>query len=373
MPDSDVARVVHVVPQDISRGAQAYARALRETLMAPTGTRHEIMTIFAGPPAILNAERPLDVPSGWWRRIGFDPVALLRVRQTLRAARPTVVVAHGGEALKYTAPVLPRGCPLVYNKIGMNTFGRGAPLRRRLYSGLVARADAVCAVSEEAAAEAIAELRVPAERVRVLPNGRDPDVFHPGPGAGAVGHRPRLVFVGHMSPEKRPELFVEVVATLRARGVSCDGVLIGGGAPPTGLAEAAAMAGVELLGRRDDVADQLRAADVLLLTSTTEGMPGVVIEAGLSGLPVVATRVPGVGAVVEDGVTGYIVGIDDTDALVDATQRLVVDAELRTRMGEAALRRCLDQFTMAASAQRWDDLLEGLVAGTHDKVHRART
>jgi glycosyltransferase involved in cell wall biosynthesis len=86
-------------------------------------------------------------------------------------------------------------------------------------------------------------------------------------------------------------------------------------------------------------------------------MPGVLIEAGLSGLCVVATRVPGVSDVIRDGVTGSLVPVSDFGALVDETRRLLSDPARRKEMGRAARDRCDSQFSMEASVASWRDLL----------------
>jgi glycosyltransferase involved in cell wall biosynthesis len=122
---------------------------------------------------------------------------------------------------------------------------------------------------------------------------------------------------------------------------------------------------VELLGSRTDVAEVLRGADVFVFTSlpTGEGMPGVLIEAGLTGLPVVATAVPGVRTIVEDGVSGIVVGVEDVDAMVEATARLVEDSVLRVRLGAAARQRCIERFSLEAVASCWLSFLTPLLSG----------
>jgi glycosyltransferase involved in cell wall biosynthesis len=112
------------------------------------------------------------------------------------------------------------------------------------------------------------------------------------------------------------------------------------------------------------VATILRGADVFVFSSlpTGEGMPGVLIEAGLSGLPVVASAVPGVRTIVEDAVTGFVVDADDGAAMVQSVARLLDDPELRHRMGGAARRRCVERFSLDAVAACWWGFLEPLVA-----------
>ena len=73
---------------------------------------------------------------------------------------------------------------------------------------------------------------------------------------------------------------------------------------------------VELMGARSDVPALLRQADLLVFPGLPagEGMPGVLIEAGLCGVPVVTTAVPGVGLIVADGETGIVVAVNDLQA-----------------------------------------------------------
>ena len=91
-------------------------------------------------------------------------------------------------------------------------------------------------------------------------------------------------------------------------------------------------------------------------------MPGVLIEAGLCGLPVVTADVPGARAVVGDGTTGLVVSSDDFDGMVDAVRRLVIDEDLRIKMGRAARERCVVRFSTDASSEQWQDLFGKLIA-----------
>ena len=92
-----------------------------------------------------------------------------------------------------------------------------------------------------------------------------------------------------------------------------------------------------------------------------EGMPGVLIEGGLSGLPIVATDVPGVRTVIDDGTTGFVVDVEDLDGMVSRLAALVEDGALRRRMGEAARARCVEQFSIGAVGALWLRLLTPLL------------
>lgn len=353
-------RILHVLPIDVARGAQTYAKAMRDKLDR-SEVEHRTVTIFRARSASLESDIDLGVAYGVGRRMGFSPKALSRLRREVRRWGPKVVVAHGGEALKYAAFATSPPTKLVYYKIGTSLELLQNPLRRLLHRQLVRRAHLVAGVSKEMVEEATKLLGTPIERTVYIPNGRDPAVFCHEADPTQVSPV-RFLFVGHLTRTKRPELFVDAVVELTRRGVKVRGVIVGDG-PMLEDLQRSSPEGIQFLGARNDVPQLLGDADVLLFTSTTEGegMPGVLIEAGLAGLPVVATDVPGARTVVEEGVTGLIVPVHGSTLFFDAAERLARQPDLRKTMGVAARQRCLDQFTLDSSVEMWQRQLARLL------------
>ena len=93
---------------------------------------------------------------------------------------------------------------------------------------------------------------------------------------------------------------------------------------------------------------------------TGEGMPGVLIEAGLSGLPTVSTPVPGAATVVRDGITGMIVD-DSVAAIASAVGGLLDSHDRRVAMGKSARARCESEFNLDLMAQRWRTALNSIL------------
>jgi glycosyltransferase involved in cell wall biosynthesis len=114
---------------------------------------------------------------------------------------------------------------------------------------------------------------------------------------------------------------------------------------------------LRLLGYRDDVPDLMAAADIFVLPSRFEGLPMSVIEAMLTGLPVVATNVRGPAEQVVPEATGLLVPAGDSSALAAALARLVVDNALRARMGAAGRERAVKHYDEAKVLARTLDLL----------------
>lgn len=349
--------VVHIVPFDLARGAQRYAQALVDVLQGRDGLTHRLITIFRAESAALRPDVALDVPRGMLRRIGFDPRAMSRLRREIESRRPMAVVAHGGEAAKYAAFALPADVPLIYLRIGTaaGSLLRN-PLRRAVHGRYIRRADMIVGVSSDVVAETGRDFGIEPERLAVIPNARDPAGFstarfdHDG---GA-----RLIFVGHLNEGKRPDWFVDIVSELRRLEISVQALLVGDGPLESRLISEAENLGIEMLGRRDDVPDLLASSEVFVFTSLPpgEGMPGVLIEAGMAGLATVSTDVPGARDVIEDGVSGIVVDVHNKQGLVAAVASLARDRSLRESMGQSARERCMELFTFEATSRLWLDV-----------------
>jgi glycosyltransferase involved in cell wall biosynthesis len=322
---------------------------------------HRLVALFDGP-ADIRVDGTLGLPGGSHVSQGVHPRAAARLGRALRHIRPGIVVAHGGDAFKYLA--LATRVPIAYCVIGTWPASARKGPQHLLWKVLMRRAWVAAAVSDDVAADCREVLAVPDDRLVVIPNGRDADRFHPAtehPSGPGRAREVTLLFAGHLNEGKRPDQFVELVRALRAEGLPVTGKLVGDGPLRSDLKAQAAAAGVELVGWCADVVPLLQQADVFVFTSTPdgEGMPGVLIEAGLCGLPAVATRVAGTSTVIEDGRTGMIVPVADFTALVRATAELVRQPDRRTQMGAAARARCEAKFALPVVAHTWDTLLQG--------------
>jgi glycosyltransferase involved in cell wall biosynthesis len=175
---------------------------------------------------------------------------------------------------------------------------------------------------------------------------------------------PVLGFVGHLVDQKHPELAVDVLAEVRHRGQPAHLVVAGDGPRRAAVAQRIAerdLAGaVTLLGHRDDPESVFGAVDLVLITSRAEGIPGVAIEAQMTGCPVVTFAVGAVDEVVENGVTGVVLSEPSVTAMAEEVVRLLADADLRRSMGTAATARS-SAFTWAATAPVYADRFAELV------------
>ena len=199
-------------------------------------------------------------------------------------------------------------------------------------------------------------------------NGRDPARFRPDPSARAsirasLGVAEQQVVVLAVSRLVWHKGYPELATAMRAvpeamlwvageRLVSDRGPDMLALLRDAGLGER-----LRMLGYRDDVPALMAAADIFVLPSRFEGLPMSVIEAMLTGLPVIAANVRGPAEQVVQEVTGLLVPPGDAPALAAALQRLAEDQALRARMGTAGRARALDRYDESKVLARTLDLL----------------
>ena len=173
----------------------------------------------------------------------------------------------------------------------------------------------------------------------------------------------RMIFVGRLLKDKGVAELMEAHAALRARGMALELALCGdvdAGNPKSFTrteAEAFGSAeGCEWLGRRDDVLEQIAASHLLVLPTYREGLPRVLLEAGLARRAVVATDVPGCREVVVDGESGVLCAPRDATALAEAIQMVLKDDDLRGRLAEGLCKRVDEKFSDSVVNPHWWNL-----------------
>ena len=178
-------------------------------------------------------------------------------------------------------------------------------------------------------------------------------------------HTEAQVILGlfRLSPEKELAVFCKTVE--RAfRDLPSAQCLIAGDGPlrewlKKRINDSPIRAQFRLLGPRDDVPTLLAAADLLLLTSSFEGMPNGVLEAMSAGLPVVATQVGGLGDLVESGKTGHLCAVGDTDSLATSCRDLLLNSERRSAMSQESRSRDEREFSVLKNVNAYWTITTG--------------
>lgn len=369
--DPRTMRILHLVARSHRRGAEQVALELANEL---DRRGHHNRVVALGPASGGGHEAGL-FPLVGSRGMGlFDLITRVRSVRRLLAEEPVdVVLAHGGWAAQIVALAAPRGGPiLVWQRILGFPPEVWGPGRRRWWQAIARRFDVGVALTADLEAE-LRRLGFDGP-VWIIPNSRQPDRFldldrteaatRLRTEVGVAKDVALIGFVGHLVHQKRPERAIEVLARVLDRGRSAHLVIAGDGELRSELELDVRNRGlthsVTFLGHRDDVEWVLGAVELTLLTSDTEGIPGVAIESLMAGCPVITFPVGGVCEVVDDGVTGVVLDRHDQALMAEAVLKLLDDDDTRRAMGREG-RLQTARFSASATAEIYAERLAALL------------
>jgi glycosyltransferase involved in cell wall biosynthesis len=361
-------RILFVVTLAETGGAQTYVASL----LASLDDHFDVAVAAHGDGPLREAARAAGVrfvplrhvqrPLSLWR----DAFGLLELVAVLRRERPHIVHVNSAKAaaLGRLAAWLARVPIRIYTVHGWAFLAHGGPASalyrwaERLLRPLTTVT--VCVADSERRA-GLAAGTCDERTTVVIHNGVD---LSRVPAAGTHSGPPRLLTVGRLQAPKDAITLVRALAAVR--GSPFETVLVGDGPDRPSVEAEVRRLGLEqvvdLVGKRDDVAELLASADLFVLSSRSEGLPLSILEAMAAGLPVVASRVGGIPEVVADGETGLLVPPGDPQRLAAAVEHLLADPPLRRRLGEAGRRRVAEHFDLASVQRAHIDLYRRALA-----------
>ncbi|NNE73146.1 MAG: glycosyltransferase family 4 protein [Acidimicrobiales bacterium] len=351
-------RILQLISDTDRRGAQVFAIQLADRL----NTRgHEVTTeaLVAGASAADVEAGVLSSDTKW--RGAVSP--LRKVGNSY-----DIVVAHGSSTLPAVKAARLK-VPYVYRSIGDLTHWVDTRRKRFWVSKALRSAAGVTALWPSVGQDIVHVFGVPKERVRVIPNASDPEDFTPITPEERSRSRQALgldadtfvvVSVGALAPEKRLDRLVHAVSRIDDAHL-----LIAGDGPSADIVERRAAelkAPVTLLGAVARAQEVMAAGDVFAMCSETEGQPGVLIEAGLRGLPLVSTDVGGVRQIVRPRETGFLIKPDESGLIDRIAGALEKSRTEGPALGRNARELCASTFSLDRVATQWENFLTEIVA-----------
>lgn len=308
-----------------------------------------------------------------------DLLALLELWSLFQRERPDVVHTHSSKAgILARIAAAAAGVPVVVHTYhGFGFHDRQTPLVKNAYVLL----ERICAafttrlvyVSRANAQYAERHGLGPADGAEIIRSGvkladfpAAVDAAELKMSAGIGRHKLVVVSIGNLKPQKNAGDFVAAAAMAAAKVPEARFVFIGDGPQRLALQAKAFALGagdkILFLGWRRDGAQWLAAADAFALTSLWEGLPRALVEAMKTGLPSVCYATDGVVDLLRDGENGFLVAPGDVDAFSERLVRLLNDADLRRRLGEAASASIGPEFDIDGMVRAQEALYEGLLA-----------
>jgi glycosyltransferase involved in cell wall biosynthesis len=320
----------------------------------------------------------LSLPAGPWLRprLAF---ATVKVFRELRRLQPDLVHSEGGLGSSLAASL--SGFEHLHTVHGINK--KEARLKRGwdllatctgipLQALVLRNADAAVFISSHTARE-----MGYAGRVFWIPNATSAEFLHTERRQASTEH-PYLLFAGVLTRRKRPMDLLLAYRQLRREFPRLE-VIFCGGVEDAGYARCVRdraarenLSGARFVGllRPAEVAELMSRATALVLPSAEENAPMVIAEAMAIGIPVVASRVGGVGDMIAHGTTGLLYDCGDVPALVRCLRSLLLDPTARARLGDSARAKARATYAPErvgdALVQAYSTLLRNYTTGCSD-------
>jgi glycosyltransferase involved in cell wall biosynthesis len=292
-------------------------------------------------------------------------LAQLRFMRYLREHRVQVLHTYGLYPNLFAIPAARMaGVPVTIASV--RDMGAHASEIHRKAQRLVCKMATCVLTNAEAVRGWLIEQGVAQRKIRVIRNGiipsdlgliADPTVREE---FGIPADAPLIGAVCRLNPVKGVDYLIEAAAVILRRHPQARFMIVGDGDYKRHLVAHAERLGIDrsmiFTGFRTDAMRLVRAFDVSVLPSLSEGLSNTLMESMSAGLPVVATRVGGAAELVVDGVSGFLVEPRDAATLAERISGLIENCDAARRIGEAARRRMLEEFSMEQTVRQTEGL-----------------
>jgi glycosyltransferase involved in cell wall biosynthesis len=375
-----LTKIIYTITRMVIGGAQETAKVTAEHFHR---TGHDVLFVTgqeAGREGHYEVDAPtLSMPTMVRSiRPAKDLVTLWKLYRLFRLRRPDVVHSRTAKARLLT-PFAARlaGVKVIVQTMHGWSFNNELDNKRGLYivaEKLITRMYHWTVMVSEVDLQEGRELGILKKNVSIIRSGVNVDRMRNVDPAAVSRIRAELApdgeklvtLIGRLSMPKTPAVFVEAAAMLAGRYPKTRFLLVGDGAQREQMAALIRERGLDdrvlMLGLRRDAAEITAASDIMVHSSTHEGLPKTVLEAMAAGKPLVATKVGGVPVVLQDEVNGLLVEKNDSSALAAALGRLLTDDALCVRLVENARAR-VHEFSLAKTLKDTEELYERLLAG----------
>ena len=366
---SIATRVMHVV-NNLGKGGLENGLVNLIERMDPLRFEHAVCTVRGlGPHTERLAARGVQIVTLGDGESRFQTPTLIR---EIRRFRPDVVHSRNWGAIEaVVAGRLTRSCSVIHSEHGFEADSDAGEPKRRTYLRRLAfeLADRVLAVSCQLRDVHARRTGFPARKISVIHNGVDRRRFFPDAASRLLVRRELQIgesdlcigCVANLLPVKSHMTLLNSLPALSDGAGNWRALLIGEGPERPKLqsfvdAHPALKERVIFLGLSSRVPELLRAMDVFVLPSVAEGICNSLLEAMATGLPVVASAVGGNPEVVVDGKSGLLFASRDVTALSEHLSQLRVDPGLRIQLGQGAIERVGDEFSIDSMVQAYQHL-----------------
>ena len=305
----------------------------------------------------------------------INPVLLFRLITTINAWNPDFVLLNGSRTLKYGAaakPFLYKNTKLIYRIIDSPKYWNRSALKQFYYRKLVlSKIDAAVGVSQASLNDMISlhgynkpttviHRAIEESKFRLVLSKDTSRSKYEIKNSDKV-----LLFLGNLTSQKRPDRFVEIIKLVKQNFPNIKAWIVGDGVLRQETEKLVIkydlQNNIKFWGYQQNVTALISASDLLVLSSDTEGLPGVVLECGYLGVPAVSANVGGINECLENGKTGYVVQTQNPEDYAKYILELLNNEEKRKSMGELSMQKVKSGFTMDMVAEKYLAFFHSLI------------
>ena len=296
----------------------------------------------------------------------WDFKAWRKLAQVIKEEQPDVVQANAGDTLKYAVfskIIYGWKQPLVFrNASTISLYIKSAPAKA--WNRFLFRfAGKIISVSDVSAQDFAALFPACKERIVTIPGGIETTEFKKG--SEANGHAPVFIHVGGFTFEKNHKRLIHIFEKVVKKNPAARLHLVGNGPLMQEVEELVKQRGlnenVQFFGFRQDALQLIHKADVLLLPSIIEGLPGVILEAFFCKTPVVAYDVGGIKEILINNKTGRLIPGGDEESFANGMLAAAEKNTINQQLVENAYQLVTSQYLNSGIAQRFIDVYKTIV------------
>jgi glycosyltransferase involved in cell wall biosynthesis len=286
-----------------------------------------------------------------------------------------IIQANGSDTLKYAvaASLFTNKPKIVYRNISHVSYWiKNNIIKRGIYRFLFKKIHAIASVSHAAAIEFAAVMKVNIDKIKVIKRGIPIKIHDKGKSRdeinlefNLINTNKLIVWAGALSKEKNPLFALEVMKQLNTIRKDCTLIMAGAGPEETKVKELInhlQLDNVLLVGFCNDIHGLLAAADVLILTSFIEGVPGIVLEAAAQKTPTIAVDCGSTSEALLHNKTGFLIKKYDPIEFTESIDSLFKSEQLSLEFGDEALAHVNREHNGNRNANKFEALYQTLLS-----------
>jgi glycosyltransferase involved in cell wall biosynthesis len=336
-----------------------FASQLASHLVA-AGHEAIIVFVFPGQADLPFSGRTFHLGGNPGKRI-LDRKAWKKLANIIKTESPDIIQANAGDTLKYAVCsklLYNWNQPIVFRNASTISLYIKSSIARLFHGFFFNYASRIISVSNTSASDFAKLFPQYKKRIVTIPIGIEEPVLSRGSDRLPTQNPPlRIIHVGGFSFEKNHRGLIRIFEKLLEKNPHAVLELVGNGILKGEIEALVRDKGlddkVSFLGFRNDAMELIQKADVLILPSIIEGLPGVILEAFYCKTPVVANNVGGIAEIVINGETGYLIDRDQEDLFADAILRAATPGTEKDRLTEKAHELVRSQYLNTRVAKQF--------------------